>query len=67
MLTTDRNGAIAEAPDVDRCDVMPFDAVRPGESLRLRLGKTLNNQKVGVRWAGQYDFAATLGGSTLGP
>ena len=45
---------------------MPFDAVPPGGSLQLRLGKTLNNQKLGVRWADQYDFAATLGGQHLG-
>ncbi len=52
--------------DVRRCYFLPFERVPPSGALQLRLARPLNNQKVGVRWAKQYEFAATLG-KTRGP
>ena len=42
------------------CYFLPFDYVPPGGTVQLRIAKSLNNQELGVRWAKQYEFAATL-------
>jgi hypothetical protein len=39
----------------------PLDAFPGQRTLDLRLGPTRNNQKLGINWAEQYEFAATLG------
>ena len=51
----------AYCADVRRCYFLPFECIPPGGFLQLRLSAPLNNQKLGVRWAEQYEFAATLG------
>jgi hypothetical protein len=67
LYTRDEVDAFAAyCPDFHRCYFLPFEAIPPGGRLQLRLGKTANNQKLRVRWADQYDFAATLGEQHLG-
>jgi PD-(D/E)XK nuclease superfamily protein len=48
--------------ELDTCYFMPASFVQFRE-VRFRLGPTLNNQVVGIRWARDYEFAATLGAS----
>lgn len=56
----------AYCADVRRCYFLPFECVPPSGAVQLRLSHPRNNQKRRVRWAEQYEFAATLGG-TKGP
>lgn len=41
--------------------LIPFEEVSPGGTVQLRLAPARNNQQQGIRWAKEYDFAATLG------
>ena len=60
--TTDEVDAIAVyCPDVDRCYFLPLGEFDGPTHIRLRLEPTLNNQSAGIRWAGDFEFAATLG------
>ena len=43
------------------CYLIPFGDVPAGGTMQLRLSATRNNQKQGIRWASQFEFAATLG------
>jgi PD-(D/E)XK nuclease superfamily protein len=43
----------------DTCYFMPGSFARFRE-IRFRLGPTRNNQSLGIRWAKDYEFAATL-------
>jgi hypothetical protein len=47
-------------PDVARAYLIPFEAVPARGTLLLRLEPTRNNQKAGIRWAADFEFAATL-------
>ena len=47
--------------DVRRCYLIPFGDLPRSASLGLRLGPTRNNQAKRIRWAKDYEFAATLG------
>ena len=51
----------AYCPDVDRCYFLPFDLFVSRTQIFLRLGPSLNNQRQGINWAKDYEFAATLG------
>jgi hypothetical protein len=42
------------------CYFIPFELVPPGGALQLRLTPSRNNQQTGIRWAKDYEFAATL-------
>jgi PD-(D/E)XK endonuclease len=56
----------AYSRDLDRCFFIPL-ADMPGRSLvQLRLHACRNNQRLGVNWADDFDFAARLG-ALLGP
>jgi hypothetical protein len=48
--------------DVDTCYFLPFETLLGCTQVHLRLGPCRNNQSIGVRWAADYEFAATLGG-----
>ena len=41
--------------------LIPFDDVPAGGTIQLRLTPARNNQQQGIRWAKEYEFAATLG------
>ena len=45
---------------VDTCYLIPYDVVPPAGALHLRLTPSRNNQQHGIRWAKDYEFAATL-------
>jgi PD-(D/E)XK endonuclease len=50
----------AYCQELDRCFFLPIEDC-PQNEVRLRIGPTKNNQKLGVTWADDFDFAATLG------
>jgi hypothetical protein len=50
----------AYCSDVDRCFVIPFGRIAGRPSIALRLTPARNNQRQGVNWAEDFDFAATL-------
>jgi hypothetical protein len=46
--------------ELDRCFFMPIERF-PTHEIRLRLTPARNNQRRGIHWADDFDFAATLG------
>jgi hypothetical protein len=50
----------AYCPDNGRCYYIPFDSFSARTQLLLRVGATRNNQRLGVHWAEDFEFAATL-------
>jgi PD-(D/E)XK endonuclease len=48
-------------PVTGKCYLLPFDQVPPSGVMSLRLSRTRNNQRIGVNWAEDYEFGATLG------
>jgi len=51
---------------VDRCYFLPFELFLGRKQVHLRLGPCKNNQSLGVNWASDFEFAATLS-PLLGP
>jgi hypothetical protein len=51
----------AYCPEVDRCYFLPYALFESRTQVQLRLAPTQNNQMLGVNWAAQYEFEATLG------
>ena len=49
----------AYCADTDRCYYLPIEAF-PRRAIQLRLAPTRNNRALGVNWARDYEFAATL-------
>ena len=70
METTDRQGAIATAAEIDgiaaycaeldRCYFVPRDLCTGRALLHLRLTPARNNQKLGIHWASEFEFGARL-------
>jgi hypothetical protein len=56
----------AYCPDTDRCYLLPAKLVEGRNELWLRLDPTRNGQKLGIRWADEYDFTR-LDWESLGP
>jgi hypothetical protein len=50
----------AYCPDNERCYYLPFDWVGARKQILLRLEPTQNNQRLGIHWAEDFEFAATL-------
>ena len=50
----------AYCPDTDRCYYLPIEQFHPRREIRLRVSPTRNNQRLGVTWAKDFEFAATL-------
>jgi hypothetical protein len=40
---------------------LPIERFHPRREIRLRVALTRNNQRLGVTWADDYEFTATLG------
>ena len=57
----------AYAPDLDRCYLIPYEAIDGGTQLHLRLAPARNNQRRGIRMASDFEFGATLSQTSLGP
>ena len=66
VYTSDEVDAVAGyCPETGRCYLLPAAVFSGTTQIYLRLEPSRNNQSVGIRWAKDYEFAATL--STLGP
>ena len=50
----------AYCAELDACYLIPFADVPPSANVHLRVVATRNNQARRVRWAKEYEFAATL-------
>lgn len=60
--TVDEVDAIAAyCPELDRCFLLPMEAVAGRVQVQLRLAPTRNNQRVGITWARDFELGATLG------
>jgi PD-(D/E)XK endonuclease len=46
--------------DTERCYLLPADEFVANRQVYLRLSPTRNNQQLGIRWARDYEFGATL-------
>lgn len=56
----------AYCEEIDRCYFLPFELFLGRTQVSLRLGPCKNNQNLGVNWASNFEFAATLS-ALLGP
>jgi hypothetical protein len=54
------DGFAAYGPDTDRCYYLPIERFHPRKEIHLRVSPTRNNQRLGVTWAEDFEFAATL-------
>jgi hypothetical protein len=50
----------AYCPEVDTSYFIPFEEIDAQYGVQLRLRPAVNNQQRRVRWASQFEFAATL-------
>ena len=48
--------------DLDRCYLLPPELWAGRSAVQLRVPPTLNNQRLRIHWAEQYQFEARLGG-----
>lgn len=46
--------------ELDRCFYLPIERFDGRTSIQLRLAPTRNNQALGINWADDFEFAATL-------
>jgi hypothetical protein len=46
--------------DLERCYFLPIGEFVGRSSIRLRIAPARNNQNLGINWAADYEFAATL-------
>jgi hypothetical protein len=51
----------AYCPEVDRCYFLPFTTFPRRSQIQLRLVHSRNNQRIGINWAEDFEFGATLG------
>jgi PD-(D/E)XK endonuclease len=50
----------AYCEEIDRCFFLPYNQFVGRTQIQLRLSGTSNNQKLGINWAADFDFAARL-------
>jgi PD-(D/E)XK endonuclease len=61
LYTADEIDAFAAyCAELDRCFFLQFERFRGKANVQLRLVQSRNNQRVGINWADEFDFAATL-------
>jgi hypothetical protein len=48
------------SPDTDRCYLLPAVQFVSRRQVYLRLSPTQNNQAIGIRWAQDFEFGATI-------
>jgi PD-(D/E)XK nuclease superfamily protein len=51
----------AYCPDTEPCYFLPYDLFDGRTQVHLRLGPCRNNQQLGIHWARDFEFAATIG------
>ena len=62
LYTPDEIDAFAAyCRELDRCFFIPIEAFPDATQIMLRLSPTRNNQRRGINWADDFDFAARLG------
>jgi hypothetical protein len=59
--STEVDAIAAYCLDLDRCFFLPIEFAERHPTISLRLAPTRNNQRRGINWADDFDFAATLG------
>ena len=57
----------AYCAELDRCYLIPFEAISGAVQVQLRIRATQNNQHLGIRLASRYEFGARLAEATDGP
>jgi hypothetical protein len=57
---TEVDAFAAYCADLDRCYFLPMDIVAGRVQVQLRVAPSRNNQKLGINWAKDFEFAATL-------
>jgi hypothetical protein len=62
----DVDAIAAYCPELAQCYFLRMDHFADRTFVKLRLAPTRNNQRRGINWAEDYEFAATLG-HKLGP
>jgi len=50
----------AFSPDLERCYYLPLERFQGRQHIQLRLEHAKNNQRLGINWARDYEFGATL-------
>jgi PD-(D/E)XK endonuclease len=50
----------AFCPELDRCYYVPYERVGNRTQVDLRLTPCRNNQRIGINWAENFEFGATL-------
>ena len=50
----------AYCEEIDRCFFLPYEEFVCRTQIHLRLSRTNNNQRLGINWADDFDFAARL-------
>jgi hypothetical protein len=50
----------AYCAELDRCFFLPIESVGGKRHIQLRVAPARNNQRDGINWADDFDFAATL-------
>jgi hypothetical protein len=51
----------AYCAELDQCYFLPLGTFAERSTIQLRLAPTKNNQRLGINWAKNFEFAATLG------
>ena len=59
------DGYAAYCAETDRCYYLPIASFGDRRAIQFRLAPTRNNQRSGVHWASEYEFAATIGEQLL--
>jgi PD-(D/E)XK endonuclease len=57
---TEIDAIAAYCPDNGRCYYLPISWIGGRRQILLRLAPTQNNQRLGIHWAEDFEFAATL-------
>jgi hypothetical protein len=52
---------VAYCAELDKCYFLPLAVFGEPSAIQLRLAPTLNNQRLGVRWARDFEFDHVLG------
>jgi hypothetical protein len=60
VLAEEVDAFAAYSADTDRCYLLPFGLIAGRRNIQLRLAPSRNNQQVGIHWAEEYEFGATL-------
>jgi hypothetical protein len=63
----DVDAIAAYCPDLDRCYLLPFEAIAGRYEVSLRLGPPRNGQTLGIRWARDFELSRLNWERSAGP